>query len=160
MRQQIVAICGSSIICLLLFGCVTGPTYSSLQSTIPPVASGKGRVFLYRFLTHSIIKNGPEILIDGQSIGPAKEGVLFVDLPLGRHTASGRRCIDTAAKPIDPGHFFYRAGQSVEFNLNLGKPVYILFEPNPEVNAGLRMILVDPAQGSQEIADLPYVGQL
>jgi hypothetical protein len=56
MTRKIAAIWLLSFVCLLLGGCATGPSYSSMQAKIPPVDSGKGRVFFYRTSARGVQK--------------------------------------------------------------------------------------------------------
>jgi hypothetical protein len=156
MTQKTAAICLVSIFCLFLFGCATGPTYSSMQSQIPPVVSGKGRVFFYqRFATGLEKLYARDILVDNQRVGSAKEGVFFVDLPPGAHMVSLPGGADPAQQA---GREFVKVGQIVNINLGAGESRYIEFDPSVGARNHPQMVVVDPAQGSQEILDLPYIG--
>jgi len=92
---------------------------------------------------------GPtDVLIDNQRVGSvADKGFFFVDVPPGTHSVSCNKCAGTGN---------YSPHQTVNISIGAGESRYVLFETYATYFS--RMILVDPAQGSQEILDLPYIG--
>ena len=133
-----------SVVCALLVGCATGPTYSSLQTEFPRVASGQGRVFFYRNALYAGAVFKPDILIDGQRVGSAVPGgVFFVDLPPGAHS------VFCDQQEIADMHLV--AGETRYVSLDLYSGDWGLWHVRP--------ILVDPDQGSQEILGLSYIHQ-
>src|SRR5665213_170224 len=129
-------ICLLSVVCMFMFGCATGPTYSSMQSQIPTVESGKGRVFFYRSssIAASFIQPGlggsaiqPDISIDGQRVGSAVPGkVFFVDLTPGTHSV-------------------FCQNQTVTIHLGAGESRYVSFEVFTDAGVwNLRPILIHP----------------
>jgi len=144
-NRSIISSFWPGIVCMFLFGCATGPTYNSVKSQLPPVPSGKGRVYIYRASLSVWAGSGiqPDVLIDGQRAGSAiPNGFFFVDLPPGSHTVS---C------------------QIARANINLlaGQSRYVLLEPYNSGNIlwNVRPILIDPDQGGQEISKLSYIKQ-
>ena len=68
----------------VLAGCAaTGPKFSEVGASLPPLAAGQARVFIYR---DSIIGAAlkPDVRIDGQVIGPMQpNSFIFADVPAG-----------------------------------------------------------------------------
>ena len=62
-----------------------------------------------------------------------------------------------AADPEQLKMVFNKLGQIININLGAGESRYIEFEW-AAVAGRLRMLLIDPAQGSQEILNIPYIG--
>lgn len=71
-----------------LVSCATGPAYSEVKSTLPPIAKGHGRVFVYRPSTFgAAIK--PDVKIDDKVIGTSEgRGFLYSDQTAGTHQIS------------------------------------------------------------------------
>ena len=153
MNRSAVTNCLLSLLCLVLFGCASGPTYTAVQAHFPVVASGKGRVFIYRPGLYQASGIQPDILVDGQRVGSAVPGAyFFVDLAQGSHAVS---C----------------ANRTVNINLLAGQSRYVELEPygSEPIGGGLlgvasegitgtvRPILIAPSQGSQEILELSYI---
>jgi hypothetical protein len=75
-----------SLATLTLAGCATGPKLS--ESTVPPVAAGKGRVYFYRT---QVVGFGvqPSILLNGDKVGDCTpNGVFYKDVAPGDYEAS------------------------------------------------------------------------
>jgi hypothetical protein len=147
------------LVCVFLCGCTSSrPTYSSLQSKLPPVSTGKSRIFFYsrqgseggQLLSGGLL-SPPEILIDGQLVGEASRGVFFADVAPGQHTMSCRKCADPSNVHVG----FFLLGQVVSVSVVAGESRYVDIEYLP---GGPRILLVDADQANQEIADLPYIG--
>jgi hypothetical protein len=134
-----------AVLCPLLVGCASRPTYSPSQSTFPTIASGNGRVFIYR--PPGLVRLKHDILIDGKFVGECNAGeVFFVDMLPGTHTVS---CNES----------------SVSIHLLAGESRYVLLDvcsvPNlqsvlPPFYHRLQPILVHPDQGSRKIQGLHY----
>lgn len=137
-------------LCLALFigvsltGCASGPTYSTIQSTLPSIASEKGRIYFYR--EGSPFGGGiqPSIMLDGVKVGDSVPGgVFFVDVGPGNHT------VTTETEVTRKLTFTLAAGQTryVKSTVGLGVIVYRVV---PE--------LVDEKVGAEEIKSLAYTG--
>ena len=144
LKLRVIALCFAAIGLLALSACAKGPLYS--QSGIPPVASNKGRVFLY-CPECAYISWGQDIQIDGRPTGTVAKGVSFVDLSPGAHRAFCRRCYAPAN-----GRDYW--GQYLDFDLGAGEAYYISFVTSP---GGLHMTPVNATQGRQDVANLPYI---
>jgi hypothetical protein len=74
---------------LLLTGCASGPEYSQYRPTVPPLATGMGRIWFYR---HSVLFGDamdPAIKLDGTKVGNSIPGSFFqVQTPPGAHEVS------------------------------------------------------------------------
>ncbi len=129
---------------LALSACAKGPLYS--QSGIQPVASNKGRAFLYCPECAYIIVGG-SIQIDGRPAGTVAKGVYFVDLSPGAHRVFCARCY----APADGRDSW---GQYLDIDLGAGEAYYISFVTSPN---GLHMTPVNATQGGQDVANPPYM---
>ena len=141
---RVIALCFAAIGLLALSACAKGPLYS--QSEIPPVASNKGRVFLY-CPECAYITFGQNIQIDDRPDGSVAKGVFFVDLSPGAHRIFCARCYAPAN-----GRDYW--GQYLDIDLGAGEAYYISFVTSPN---GLHMTPVDATQGGQDVAILPYI---
>lgn len=142
MTKSAIAILALGIACFVIGGCATGPNYSTLASTLPPVAPGQGRVFLYRDSLYKGSAIQPDILIDGRHVGSAVPGgVFFVDLPPGLHAVLCDKL-------------------TTNIHLVAGESRYVCLENYDSGNFiwSVRPIVVHPDQGSQEILHLHYIG--
>ena len=79
---------GLTIASACLVSCASGPTYAEVNSKLPPIARGHGRVFVYR---PSAFGAGvtPAVKIDKQVVGISKgQGFLYSDQRPGSHEVS------------------------------------------------------------------------
>jgi hypothetical protein len=141
---RVIALSFAAIGLLALSACAKGPLFS--QSGIPPVASNKGRVFLY-CPECAYITFGQNIQIDGRPAGAVAKGVFFVDLSPGAHRVFCARCYAPAN-----GRDYW--GQYLDFDLSAGEAYYISFVASP---GGPHMTPVNATQGGQDVASLPYI---
>ena len=71
-----------------LVSCASGPTYTEIVKTLPPIPKGKGRVFVYREDAIGMAVR-PKIKIDDQPIGTSKaQGFSYSDQTVGQHVVS------------------------------------------------------------------------
>lgn len=130
---------GFAILLLMLSACATGPTLEESADTMPPIPTGKGRVFFYRGVDFSA--GDDDVLLDGEKAGNAlMGGVFFKDVLPGRHRAT---TVTNLAWPI------------VEFNVSAGEKKYIKlvggrYRVSPE--------LVNAKTGEADVADLHRTG--
>src|ERR1700686_5101650 len=71
---------------MLLAACASGPKYSDVKSSIPPLSSDQGRVYFYR--SNSMMGSAiqPSIMLNGEKVGDSKPGGFFyVDRPPGNY---------------------------------------------------------------------------
>ena len=68
----------------LLAACASGPKHAEIQSSIPAVKAGEGRLYVYRESSMMGAAIQPSVLVNGKVAGQSKPGgFFFVDLPPG-----------------------------------------------------------------------------
>ena len=127
----------------LLQGCASGPGYSEMASTIPPLPGDKGRIYFYRpSMMGAAIQ--PKVRLDGQEVGTAKsQGFFYVDAAPGDHfvettTEVSRRLTLT----LEKGQTRY-----VKLSISMGFAVGHVY---PQ--------LVDNATGEKDVKECKYIG--
>lgn len=127
---------------MLLAACASGPKYSDVQSSIPQLASGQGRVYFYRSNSMLGAAIQPSITLNGEKVGDSKPGGFFyVDRP--------------------PGNYEVVCGTEVErkatFALSAGDQRYIKTTISMGALVGhVTPELVDPAEGAKAITGMHY----
>ena len=122
-----------------LFGCASGPKYSTVKDTIPSLSGGHSRIFFYR-TSHFGGAYQPAVYVNGEKYGQAYlEGVFFKDVLPGKYR------ITTAMSQ----------GKPVDLNLSSGEFAYIRFEYR--IGFAVYPVLVEPSVGKIEIQDMAYV---
>ena len=126
----------------LLAACATGPKYADVKSSIPPLASDKGRIYFYRPNSMGGAAIQPGIMLNGEKVGTSKPGGFFyVDRP--------------------PGHYEALCGTEVErktnFVLAAGQERYVKTVIGMGIMVGhVQPELIDPEEGSVAIQSLHY----
>ena len=70
----------------LIAGCATGPKFSEYGATVKPVASGYGRIWIYRPSKMAGAAVQPQVYLNGEKVGKAQPGCNFyVDRPAGNY---------------------------------------------------------------------------
>lgn len=137
-----------SLICvsLVLAACASGPKMAEIQSSIPTLATGEGRIFFFRENSPVGAAVQPAINLNGKNVGDSVPGGFFyVD------SKAGPQQVSTTTELEKKLTFVLEAGQVryvktlVNFGLMVGR-VY------PE--------LVDPVAAKSEIDSLSYTGLL
>lgn len=129
---------------LLISGCATGPKYTEVMSTIPPLTPSQGRIYFYRPSAFGAAVQ-PDINLNGQKVGTAKpHGFYFVDR--------------------DPGNYEVTAATETEkkltFTLEPRQERYVRLRIQMGVFVG-RIVpeLVDKAEAEGEIKDLSFIAE-
>jgi hypothetical protein len=128
-----------------LVGCATGPMLTDIESSIPPIPSGEGRIYLYRNAVFFGDGLRPAILLNGENIGnPIPDGFFFVDRPAGDYE------ISTTTEVERKLSFELAAGEEkyVRFNITMGIMIGHVY---PE--------LVNKDEALSEMEDMHYVGE-
>jgi hypothetical protein len=87
--KNIITYIGCLAAVVLATGCASGPKYSELCKTFPPLSPEQGRIFVYRPGTFSGSAVQPEVQLNGQGIGSSQPGGFFyVDRPAGQYELS------------------------------------------------------------------------
>lgn len=126
-------------------GCASGPTYDEYSSTMQPVSSGNGRIYVYRL---SALGAGvqPKIRLDGEPVGKAvPKGFFYLDLAPGSYTISAST----------------EAERSLSLSLAAGEEKYVRLEMKMGVFAGhVKPVLVETEVGKEELQKTKYVGEV
>ena len=127
-----------------LSGCATGPKFEEYASSIPAIPDNAGRIYIYRTATFGAAIQ-PGIKVNGEVVGKAvPQGFFFVDRPAGSYEVSA----STEAK------------RSLSLNLDAGQERYVRLEVKMGLFAGhIKPVLVDNAEGKDEIKKTKYVGK-
>jgi hypothetical protein len=128
----------------LLAACASGPKHAEIQSSIPSVKAGEGRLYVYRESSMLGAAIQPSVLVNGKVVGQSKPGgFFFVDLPPGPVEVSTSTEVEKKLSlTLDAGQTRY-VRTVIGFGLLVGR-VY------PE--------LVDNAAGAKAVADTSYIG--
>ena len=129
---------------VLISGCATGPTYSTVRDTIPVVPTDKGRIYFYRSGSPFGAAVQPSILLNGMNVGNSVPGgVFFKDVKTGNYEVA------TSTEVERKLTFTIAAGQVryVKTTIGIG---FFVGRVYPE--------LVDRETGTKEIQDLSYTG--
>jgi Protein of unknown function (DUF2846) len=129
---------------LLLAGCASGPKYSVVGSTLPSLASTKGRIYFYRPSAFGAAVQ-PDIKLNGEKVGTAKpHGFYFVDRDPGS-------CEVTAATETE---------KKLTFMLEPSQVRYVRLKIQMGVLVG-RIVpeLVDQEEALGEMKELSYIAQ-
>ncbi|MCC2675405.1 MAG: hypothetical protein K0R58_2352 [Ramlibacter sp.] len=145
MKRRVFAIALLASTAALVSGCATGPKFDQVQSSLPQLAPGTGRIFVYRQSTMVGAALAPEIRLNGQPVGHAGVGSFFyVDRPAGTYSISASG--DTE--------------RSLSFALAPGEIKYIRMYVNMGLLAGnVAFELNAAAKGQADLASLSYSGK-
>ncbi len=99
----------------VLFACATGPTMRELQSQIPALSEGKGRIHFYRESSPFGAAIQPIVWLNGKNVGETiPGGVFYRDVSPGNYTVK----IATEVKRII--NFELKAGQNRYVRMEVG----------------------------------------
>lgn len=72
-------------------GCASGPKYSKVADSLPPIPSGKARIYFYRDASPVGSAVQSPIVLGGEQVGKSVPGsFFFVDVAPGDHEVSSR----------------------------------------------------------------------
>ncbi|WXG52724.1 MAG: DUF2846 domain-containing protein [Candidatus Sedimenticola sp. (ex Thyasira tokunagai)] len=125
-------------------GCASGPKYTEVESSIPTVEPGKGRIYFYRSATMMGSGIQPEVNLNSEKVGDSQPGgFFFVDRGPGDYEVVLSTEVDKKLTfELDNGEENY-----VRMTVGLGVLVYRVY---PE--------LVNQTQALSEIQGLSYTG--
>lgn len=129
-----------------LTGCAaTGPRYAEVESNLPNLRPGYGRVLVYR-LAGAGAAVQPEIKLNGELIGKAQpDGFFFVDRAVGRYTLTSSTEVRTTA----------------ELELTDGATVYVQFGISMGLFVGQPRLTIQPATTAvPQLGGLAYIGSV
>lgn len=128
----------------LFTGCASGPKYSAVKATLPPLAQDQGRIYFYRTTVGGAAVQ-PSVKLNGQEIGTAApEGFFYADRPPGNYTVETTTEVTRRLSlTLDPGAIRY-----VRLNMAMG---FFVGHVWPE--------LIEPAVGEKEMQGCHYTGK-
>ena len=131
----------------MMAGCVSAPTYDEYASTMQPVPSYDGRLYIYRVITtrhNTIIR--PAVQLDGEPVGRAIPGGFFyLDLAAGDYEIS----LSTYTKTI------------LALRLKVGEEKYVRLDMNFFSSSwDIEPILVSAEVAREELKNLEYTGEI
>lgn len=132
---------------LLLTACAaTGPKFTEVEASLPPLAAGEGRIFVFRDASAVGAALRPDVRLNGSVIGSPQPGsFFFVDRPAGRYTASARTEVES----------------TVEFELVEGETAYVSLQIAMGLLVGRPQLQLHPATtGSAALRSLAYTGSI
>lgn len=130
---------------LFLAGCASGPTYSTISSTLPSLSSEMGRVYFYRSSSPFGAAVQPSILMNGEKVGDSVPGGVFF-------------------KDVSPGNYEVATSTEVErkltFTMAAGQTRYVETSIGVGFMVGrVHPTLVEPKDGAAAIQELSFVGK-
>lgn len=127
----------------LVVGCASGPTSRERAAKTLPIEAGNGRIFIYRKTTFGTAIQ-PDVKINDKTVGKAKpRGYFYVNLPPGEYEISAST----------------EAERNLSLTLDAGQERYVRLEVKMGAFVGqVKPVLVDVAEGRQQIQDMKYTG--
>jgi hypothetical protein len=140
--------CLATVVFALFFaGCTTGPHYTAVIDTFPPLAAGAGRIFVYR---DAILNPGktPAVLLNGQQVGLSKaQGFFYVDQPAGDYK------VELSGETSPPASFTLSPGQIIYVRIGLHTGLVNNMPKNRQYPK-----VVDAATAQHELLYCKYTG--
>jgi len=140
------------VICAALLAalaCATGPTYRQAEASLPALAPGNGRLFVFQ-TTSEVPTFFPKIAVDGAFAGELRADSFFsVDLPAGVHRVGVHVDASNAAFGSQG------ATEPVELLMEAGQTAYV--EADTQDAAGMVIVHLAPVaadDGEQLLAPL------
>ena len=129
----------------VLTGCASGPTFSTISSTIPDLSSNMGRIYFYRSSSPVGAAVQPSIMLNGTKVGDSiPGGVFFKDVSPGNYEVA----TSTEVKRKLTFTLAARQSRYVETLVGFG---FLVGRVHPN--------LVDPKVGEKAIQDLAFTGK-
>lgn len=134
-----------SFIGLIMVSCATsGPKYSEMVNSTPPLSNAEGRVYIYRTSALGAAVQ-PDVKLDGNVVGKAvAKGFFYVDLAAGNHR------IATSTEVERELTFHVGEGQTRYVRLDVSMGFFV---------AHVYPDLVEEEKAVSEIGDCHYIGK-
>ncbi|BAV33080.1 hypothetical protein SCL_0760 [Sulfuricaulis limicola] len=135
----------AAIVFILLTGCAaTGPLYSDISASIPPVSANKGRIYFYRSDTMFGAAITSDISLNGKVVGKSERAsVFYVDQAPGN-------CVVSTSTEVE---------KQLTFTLAANETRYVHTSVSMGVLVGrINAKLVNATEAKSEIAGLHYIG--
>ena len=132
------------LVLVLGAGCASGPRYADIEDQIPPVPSGRGRIFVYRSGSMFGAAIQPSVFLNDEKVGSSVPGGFFF--------------LDRS-----PGNFEVKCATEtdhrVTFTLVAGEVVYVKTTMAMGLFVGHAIPkLVDPEDGKAAVRKCSYTG--
>ena len=132
----------------VLAGCASGPTQTDLDTAMPTLKPGYGRIYFLRSSAFFGSPVQPEILLNNQVVGRSQaRGFFFVDRPAGAYQAKTSTSVTTA----------------LDFSLFSGEVKYVRTEVNVALMGimpgSVSFTLMDESMAEPELRKLSYTGR-
>lgn len=135
-----------SVVVALCVGCAaSGPKFSEVANSFPPLPQDEGRIFIYRSGTPFGSAVQPDVKLDGEKIGSSQPGGFFyIDRPSGHYEISVTTEVKrTLALLVEKGEQKF-----VRLNISMG---FFVGHVYPE--------LIDREKAEKEIQNCHYTGK-
>lgn len=142
--RVIKAVCAVIILALVTGCAATGPLYSDISATIPPVSASKGRIYFYRSDTMLGAAVTSDIKLNDKVVGRSERAsVFYVDEKPGN-------CVVSTSTEVE---------KQLTFTLAAGETRYVHTSVSMGVLVGrINAKLVNAAEAKAEIPSLHYIG--
>jgi hypothetical protein len=134
-----------SIIGLLMISCATsGPKYSEMADSTPPISGANARVYIYRTSALGAAIQ-PNVVLDDRVVGKAVAmGFFYVDCAAGNHRIATSTEVE----------------RELTFSLDEGQTRYVRLDVSMGFFIGhVYPNLVEPDKAKSEIKDCHYIGE-
>lgn len=134
------------IVVVLASGCAaTGPKYSDIAASIPPLLSDKGRIYFFRPDTIFGAAITSDIRLNGKVVGRSERGSFFF-----RDENPGNMTVATSTE----------VEKQLTFKLAAGETKYVKTSVSMGVLVGrINSELVNGAEAKPVVAELAYIGE-
>jgi hypothetical protein len=135
---------------LLMMGCASsGPTYEQIESTLPPLAAGQGRIYLFLTGATEIPSFFPQLTVDGAPVGELRPNTyLYVDRPEGVHV------VGVGVKKVDAAFGAQGATTPLEIPLEAGETVYVETDATADGMVVVTLTRVPAEDGQRDLRPL------
>jgi len=132
----------------VLAGCASGPNQTDLETAMPAIKPGYGRIYFLRSSAFFGSPLQPEILLNNQVVGRSRaRGFFFVDRPAGAYQAKTSTSVTTA----------------LDFSLFSGEVKYVRTEVSIALMGimpgSVSFTLMDESMAEPELRKLSYTGK-
>jgi hypothetical protein len=143
-KRSFLKLAAAGACAVVLAGCASGIKHKDMESSIPSLKAGDGRIYFLRSSSMFGAAIQPDIRLNGKVVGSSKPGgFFFVDRPAGNYTAA------TSTE----------TEKSASFVLAAGETKYLRTSPSFGVLVGRVVVeLETPEKARAELPSLSYIG--
>lgn len=146
--KKILPLLALGVLALVLSACASGPKQAELESAMPALKPGYGRIYFLRSSAFLGSPVQPEIMLNNQVVGRSRpRGYFFVDRPAGAYQARTSTSVSTA----------------LDFSLFSGEVKYVRTEVTivllGVMPGSVSFTLMDESFAEPELRKLSYTGK-